>query len=116
MNGMFHDEGVASVFLNNVAAGSERAGFSGPGVACHDTSSFTGNEAHACLAGYWFDFNTTNKSSCAAVTDFRAWKIHMYGIYGEVQKMRNMQILKRRSHCRCPDRHFLENGFDPRTG
>jgi len=53
MIGMFHDEGSNSKFLYNFAAGSERAGFSGAGVACDDTTSFIGNEAHSSLAGYW---------------------------------------------------------------
>jgi hypothetical protein len=53
MIGMFHDEGSNSKFLYNFAAGSERAGFSGAGVACDDATSFVGNEAHSSLAGYW---------------------------------------------------------------
>jgi hypothetical protein len=39
--------------MYNFAAGSERAGFSGAGVACDDATSFVGNEAHSSLAGYW---------------------------------------------------------------
>ena len=32
MIGMYHDAGLGSVFVDNIAAGSERAGFSGPGL------------------------------------------------------------------------------------
>ena len=87
MIGMFHDGGTNSKFAGNIAAGSERAGFSGPGVACGDTQSFVQNVAHSVLAGYWFDFYRTPsvhaQTGCAALTDFTAWKIWEYGIYGE---------------------------------
>jgi hypothetical protein len=37
MIGMYHDAGVGSIFVDNIAAGSERAGFSGSGVCtCWD--------------------------------------------------------------------------------
>ena len=93
MVGMFHDRGTLSVFEGNVAAGSERAGFSGPGVACSDFTSFVGNEAHSCLAGYWLDFFNSNKyGGCTAIHGVHAWKMHLYGIYGESQKLETLEI------------------------
>jgi hypothetical protein len=56
MMGMYHDQGKGTIIKGNVAAGSERAGFSGPGALCSDHESFLGNEAHSALNGYWFDF------------------------------------------------------------
>jgi hypothetical protein len=53
MIGMFHDRGQSSQFLKNIAAGSERAAFSGSGFECGDNTSFVGNVAHSSLAGYW---------------------------------------------------------------
>jgi hypothetical protein len=85
MIGMFHDAGVNTIWRHNVAAGSERAGFSGSGVACGDTTSFVGNIAHSSLAGYWFDNRRTpSLYSCVQLTDFTAFKIWEYGVYGEV--------------------------------
>jgi len=86
MIGMFHDEGLNSILHNNIAAGSERAGFSGAGVECGDTTSFVGNIAHSSLAGYWFDFFRTplRANGCAQLTHFTAFKIWEYGIYSEV--------------------------------
>jgi len=54
MIGMFHDEGVNSILHGNVAAGSERAGFSGAGVACGDYTSFVANEVLPSVALYSF--------------------------------------------------------------
>jgi hypothetical protein len=116
MIGMYDDQGVSSVFLNNVASGSERAAFSGVGVACEDTQSFVGNEGHSCLAGYWFNglslhmrdngeclllplsckCREIESKSCAALTDFRTWKIHLYGIYGEIPTTRDIQVKRTR--------------------
>ena len=85
MIGMFHDAGVNTILRHNVAAGSERAGFSGSGVACGDTNSFVGNIAHSSLAGYWFDhYRTPKLYSCVQLTDFTAFKIWEYGVYSEV--------------------------------
>ena len=85
MIGMFHDQGVATILHHNIAAGSERAGFSGSGVACGDTTSFVGNVAHSSLAGYWFDhYRTPKLYTCVQLTDFTAFKIWEYGIYSEV--------------------------------
>jgi hypothetical protein len=53
MIGMFHDRGQSSQLLKNIAAGSERAAFSGSGFECGDNTSFVGNVAHSSLAGYW---------------------------------------------------------------
>jgi hypothetical protein len=53
MIGMFHDRGESSQLLKNIAAGSERAAFTGPGFECGDNTSFVGNVAHSSLAGYW---------------------------------------------------------------
>ena len=86
MIGMFHDGGTNSILHNNVAAGSERAGFSGAGVECGDTTSFVGNLAHSSLAGYWSDYYRTPRraNGCAQLTNFTAFKIWEYGIYSEV--------------------------------
>jgi len=88
MIGAFHDSGTRSMIHRNIAAGSERAGFSGAGVECGDSVSFVSNLAHSSLAGYWFDhYSTPGKhapSGCAALTDFTAWKIWEYGVYGHV--------------------------------
>jgi hypothetical protein len=85
MIGMFHDDGVNTIWRHNVAAGSERAGFSGSGVACGDTTSFVGNIAHSSMNGYWFDhYRTPRLYSCVQLTDFTAFKIWQYGVYSEV--------------------------------
>jgi hypothetical protein len=99
MIGMFHDEGVSTILNGNVAAGSERAGFSGPGVDCDDTESFVGNEAHSCLVGFWFDQVRLGvlQRSCTAVTHFKAWKIFEYSVYGEVPSMSLVKVTGLRS-------------------
>ncbi len=86
MIGMFHDGGKDTRILRNVAAGSERAGFSGPGTDCGNREIFRGNEAHSSLAGFWFDFYAvgTNLRSCLSVSNFTAWKIFEYAVYGEL--------------------------------
>jgi hypothetical protein len=86
MIGMFHDGGKDTRILHNVAAGSERAGFSGPGTDCGNREIFRGNEAHSSLAGFWFDFYAvgTNLRSCLSVSNFTAWKIFQYAVYGEL--------------------------------
>lgn len=92
MIGMFHDTGSRSLFVDNVASGSERAGFSGSAVSCQDDSSFVGNEAHACLMGYMMNHYAPQHRPCCAITDFRAWKIHLYGIYGEVKGLKEVRV------------------------
>lgn len=95
MIGMYHDAGSHSILVDNVAAGSERAGFSGSGVSCGDAVSFAGNEAHSSLFGYMFDhyhLHTRHPEGCSALTDFRAWKIHEYGIYGEPKRMERIEV------------------------
>ena len=103
---------------NNVAAGSERSGFSGIGVACDDspTGIFDGNEAFAALSGYWIDVNNAHRPfmlpshrrrrkayengeketgferSCVAIYDFTAWKIRSYGVNFYVQKAHTVVI------------------------
>ena len=83
---MFHDAGDNNMFRRNIAAGSERAGFSGSGVECGDMTSFVGNIAHSSLVGYWFDYYRTPRRAggCVQLTDLTAWKIWEYGVYGEV--------------------------------
>eukprot|EP00961_Rhodomonas_salina_P088399 1188685-Rhodomonas_salina.3 len=92
MIGMFHDDGTATILNGNVAAGSERAGFTSPGVQCDDTVSFVGNEAHSCLAGFWFNQYRIRGRACTALTDFRAWKIYEYAVYGEVPSLTLLKI------------------------
>lgn len=93
--GMFHDGGRNSYILSNVAAGSERAGFSGPGSTCDLATSpvgsssstfFDGNTAHSCLFGFVFDFYAVQVRDlpCVAMSKFTAWKIWLYAIYGEI--------------------------------
>lgn len=89
---MFHDDGTATILNGNVAAGSERAGFTSPGVQCDDTVSFVGNEAHSCLAGFWFNQYRIRGRACTALTDFRAWKIYEYAVYGEVPSLTLLKI------------------------
>lgn len=96
MIGMFHDGGTSSYFVSNVAAGSERSGFSGPGFACDAASAsaaqnspskmFSGNTAHSSLVGFLFDFYAVQKNAvpCIAIAKFTAWKIWLYGVYGEL--------------------------------
>jgi hypothetical protein len=92
MIGMFHDSGDGSVFVSNVAAGSERAGFSGPGVSCDvvaqgfSSTSFDGNSVHSSLSGFWFDFFAVQEKAlpCLALRRFTAWKLWHYGVYGEL--------------------------------
>jgi hypothetical protein len=76
--GMFHDGGIGTRMTNNRAAGSERAGFSGPGVPCSDADRFGGNVAHSSLVGYMFDYYST-KGSCVLLPGFTAWAIWEYG-------------------------------------
>jgi hypothetical protein len=85
MIGMFHDSAQDTILIGNIAAGSERSGFSGPGVSCKSNWSLP-NEALSCLAGFWFDGYTITKNSfdCTSVSNFIFWKIYMYGIYGEI--------------------------------
>lgn len=107
MMGMFHNQGHDTMMVRNVAAGSERAGFTGPGVLCSDDVSFAGNEAFSALAGYWFDFyswqptkrhvrlQVNHKKSghaCVGLKDFTAWKIWEYGVYGEPQQQKVMHL------------------------
>lgn len=97
MIGMYHDEGRDTLMHNNVAAGSERAGFSGSGVQCGDTTSFVGNEAHSCLNGFWFDYYSQSSykamgRTCTSLTGFTAWKIWEYSVYGEVHSMEQVEV------------------------
>lgn len=117
MIGMFHDEGLATLLHNNVAAGSERAGFSGSGVECGDTTSFQGNEAHSCLSGYWFDRYTlaTRGRQCTAVTDFTAWKIYEYSVYGELPLLDRVQIDGLRSADARVGIHIIMGGADSKS-
>ena len=86
--GMFHDGGSGSFFLSNVAAGSERTGFSGPGLSCDSPGrpSFDSNAAHSCLFGFLFDFYAAQRNAlpCISLGRFTAWKIWHYGVYGEI--------------------------------
>ena len=86
---------------NNVAAGSERAGFSGIGVSCDGSpsGSFIGNEAVAALTGYQFDSYHTHRPyllpikkvlscpferTCVQLSDFKTWKIRSYGKFSVI--------------------------------
>jgi hypothetical protein len=85
MIGMFHDGGDATLLAGNVAAGSERAGFSGSGIPCNSSvAPAARNEAHACLAGYWFDFYEMAGRTCVRLAGFTAWRVFLYGVYGEL--------------------------------
>jgi hypothetical protein len=93
MIGMFHDGGDTSILAGNVAAGSERAGFSGPGVSCNSsTAPAARNEAHACLAGYWFDFYAVEGRACVRLAGFTAWRVYLYGVYGELTGGRRAEL------------------------
>jgi hypothetical protein len=86
MIGMFHDSGEETKVLRNVAAGSERAGFSGPPIDCGNVELFRANEAHSSMAGFWFDYyaiENRSRKSCLSISNFTAWKIFQYAVYGE---------------------------------
>ncbi len=80
--------------MNNVATGSERAGFSGLGIPCK-INVMQGNEAHSCLFGFLFDFYAleTHKQDCVKLSGFSAWKIYLYGIYGEIMSTTRVDII-----------------------
>jgi hypothetical protein len=103
--GLFHDGGIGSFFLSNIAAGSERSGYTGPAVACAAADAadpttaaaiaaaaggtaavFDGNEVYSSLAGFWFNpYRAVEaNASCIALEGLTAWKIWHYGVYGEV--------------------------------
>jgi hypothetical protein len=87
MIGMFHDTGQTTKLVANVASGSERSGFSGPGISCgSNVIQSLENEALSCLNGFWLDRYTIKKNGhgCVQVSNFVFWKIFLYGVYGEV--------------------------------
>jgi hypothetical protein len=89
MIGMFHDGGENTKVHRNVAAGSERAGFSGPPIDCGNLDLFRGNEAHSSMAGFWFDYYSIQnraKKSCLSLSNFTSWKIFQYAVYGEFDR------------------------------
>ena len=94
MIGMFHDGGQNTKMLRNVAAGSERAGFSGPGTDCGNVELFRANEVHSALAGFWFDYYAVlqNQRPCLSVSNFTAWKIFEYAVYGELMTGDRIEI------------------------
>jgi hypothetical protein len=93
MIGMFHDGGERTVLVGNVASGSERAGFSGRGIPCNSsTTPGTRNEAHACLAGYWFDYYAVTGRACLRLAGFTAWRVYLYGVYGELTGVRRVEL------------------------
>jgi hypothetical protein len=93
MIGMFHDGGDSTVLAGNVASGSERAGFSGPGIPCTSSAApATRNEAHACLAGYWFDYYAVTGRACVRLAGFTAWRVFLYGVYGELTGVRRAEL------------------------
>jgi hypothetical protein len=94
MIGMFHDGGQNTKMLRNVAAGSERAGFSGPGTDCGNAELFRANEVHSALAGFWFDYYAVlqNQRPCLSLSNFTAWKIFEYAVYGEVMTGDRVEI------------------------
>ena len=102
MIGMFHDQAKDSKITNNIAAGSERAGFSGPGRACGDDQSFAGNLAHSALNGFWWDFYSfyidrgkkAKNAPCIQLNDFTAFKIWEYGVYGEPQQQHTLEVVR----------------------
>ena len=94
MIGMFHDGGQNTKMLRNVAAGSERAGFSGPGTDCGNVELFRANEVHSALAGFWFDFYAVqqNQRPCLSISNFTAWKIFEYAVFGELMAGDRIEI------------------------
>ena len=60
---------------------------------------FQGNEAHSCLNGFWFDFYGVGALSrdCTSVTDFTAWKIWEYAVYGEIPTRAKVEVVGLRS-------------------
>jgi hypothetical protein len=95
MIGMFHDGGENSKILRNVAAGSERAGFSGPPIDCGNVDLFRANEAHSSMAGFWFDYYAIQnraRKSCLSISNFTSWKIFQYAVYGEFARSLRVEI------------------------
>lgn len=62
---------------DNVAAGSERYGYTYWGLPCSDTftsGSFRNNTAHGCLAGLWFRASSDAVTDgCAALRNFTTY-------------------------------------------
>ena len=92
MMGLFHDGGQSSVLVGNVAAGSERAGFSGPGTGCNITAQTLRNEAHSSLVGYWFNYYAMINQDCAGLAAFTGWRLYLYGVYGELPKVQTAEL------------------------
>jgi hypothetical protein len=95
MIGMFHDNGQRTKLFGNVAAGSERSGYTGYGVSnIPNTASNVPNEAISCLVGYWFGgYNLTRtKMDSVRFTDFIFWKIYLYAIHGEISNTASVLV------------------------
>ena len=60
----------------------------------YDGTVMQGNEAHSCLSGFWFDFYSieTRKEDCIKLSGFSAWKISLYGIFGEIMSTTRVDI------------------------
>jgi hypothetical protein len=85
MIGMFHDNGQNTEYVGNVAAGSERSGYSGYGIGCSSNKTLP-NEATSCLSGYWFDgtYIGQKKLDCVKLSSFIFWKMYLFAVYGEI--------------------------------
>ena len=96
MMGMFHQSYGKNIFRYNVAAGSERSGFTLGGTACSrdGMNMFVGNEAFSALAGYWMV--TVTDGSCSAINDFQGWKLYHYGIFADVGGVKNIMVINSR--------------------
>jgi len=91
MPAMFANFGQGTRMVRNRAAGSERAGFGGPGVACGVRGMWEDNEAHSSLNGYWFDFYVTS-GPCRELHGFTAWRMWEYGVYGELHRSNRISV------------------------
>ncbi|GIL53447.1 hypothetical protein Vafri_9024 [Volvox africanus] len=69
---------------DNVAAGSERYGFTYYGLPCNanfTTGVFLNNTAHSCLAGLWLQAsNTSEHDGCTALRNFTTYMNWDFGI------------------------------------
>jgi hypothetical protein len=95
MIGMFHDNGQSTKLFGNVAAGSERSGYTGYGISYYpNTASDVPNEAMSCLVGYWFGGYNATRTTMDSVrfSNFIFWKMYLYAIYGEISNTASVII------------------------
>ncbi|XP_067950541.1 fibrocystin-L-like [Watersipora subatra] len=68
-------------FRDNIAAGSERAGFRVRGELCGDEPRYTGNRAHAAMFGVMMWEGDEISTECFQVSNYLSWKAYDFGIF-----------------------------------